>query len=111
MGEDEDKRLNQYLDRSSAKELRSVVQRELIGNTAKRLVEMESGCQAMFQHRRYDELTLMYNLFKREPTELPHITNLMGPYIEQRCADIVEDKHKIDNPTEYVEKVLELFAG
>jgi len=106
--ESEEKRLNQYLDRSSEQELRVVVQRELILNTAKRLVEMDSGCQAMFQNRKYDELSLMYRLFRREPSMLPHMTNLMEPYIEERCSKIVEDQQMIDNPQNYVEQVLEL---
>mmetsp|Transcript_81622 Transcript_81622/g.210149 ORF Transcript_81622/g.210149 Transcript_81622/m.210149 type:complete len:755 (-) Transcript_81622:486-2750(-) len=108
--EDEEKRLGQYLDRSSEQELRTVVQRELILNTAKQLVEMESGCQAMYHNKKYDELTLMYKLFRREPTMLPHMTNLMEPYIEQRCTRIVDDQQMIDNPPTYIERVLELKA-
>mmetsp|Transcript_57243 Transcript_57243/g.150650 ORF Transcript_57243/g.150650 Transcript_57243/m.150650 type:complete len:756 (-) Transcript_57243:26-2293(-) len=106
--EDEEKRLSQYLDRSSEQELRSVVQRELILNTAKQLVEMESGCQAMFRNAKYDELALMYKLFRREPTCLPLMTSIMEPYIEQRCSKIVDDQQMIDNPPTYVEQVLEL---
>lgn len=106
--QDEEKRLNQYLDRSSEQELRVVVQRELILNTAQKLVEMESGCQAMFVNRKHDELTLMYRLFRREAKMLPHMTNLMEPYIEQRCSKIVEDQQLIDEPPAYVQQVLEL---
>lgn len=106
--EDEERRVHQYLDRSSHSDLVSVAQHELILSTAKTLVEMESGCQAMFQGGRQSELALMYRLFKREPTVLPHITDTMQPYIEGRCSKVVEDQQKIDNPTEYVEQVLEL---
>lgn len=106
--DDEERRLNQYLDRSSEQELRDVTQRELILNTGKQLVEMESGCQAMFQNRKYSELSLMYRLFRREPTMLPHMTNLMEPYIEERCSRIINDSAMIENPSEYITQVLDL---
>lgn len=108
--DDEEKRLNLYLDRSSEQDLRIMVQRELILNTAKQLVEMETGCQAMFEHQKHDELKLMYKLFKREPTMLPLMTNLMEPYIETRCSKIVEDPQLAESPPEYIEKVLALKA-
>lgn len=106
--DDEEKRLNQYLDRSSEKELRETAQRELILNTGKQLVEMESGCQAMFQNQRYSELSRMYKLFRKEPTMLPHMTGIMEPYIEERCTKIVNDPQMIENPPDYISQVLEL---
>jgi hypothetical protein len=48
--QDEEGRLTRYLDRSSEQDLKTVTQRELILQTAKRLVEMESGCQALLAH-------------------------------------------------------------
>lgn len=106
--EDEERRLSAYLDRSSEQELMAVVQRELILNTGQQLVDMDSGCQAMFLNRKYDELRLMYRLFRREPSMLEPITKLMVPYIEQRCTRIVEDQQLIENPGQYIEQVLEL---
>eukprot|EP00439_Symbiodinium_sp_Y106_P079871 s653_g18.t1 len=89
-------------------ELKTVVQRELILNTAKDLVEMSTGAEAMLTNRRYDELKLMYRIFKREATMLPHIITAMEPYIEGRARGVVEDPQMIDNPAAYMEKVLEL---
>ncbi|CAJ1446781.1 unnamed protein product [Effrenium voratum] len=107
--DDEDRRLSRYLDSSSEKDLKMVVQRELILNTAKELVEMSStGAQAMFMQQRHEELKLMYRIFRREPSMLPYIIAVMEPYIEQRCSRIVEDQQMIDNPPTYTEKVLEL---
>jgi len=106
--EDEESRLSRYLDPSSEKELKTVVQRELILNTAKDLVEMSTGAEAMLTNRRYDELKLMYRIFKREATMLPHIITAMEPYIEGRARGVVEDPQMIDNPAAYMEKVLEL---
>ena len=106
--EDEESRLSRYLDSSSEKDLKTVVQFELILQTAKQLVEMSTGAHSMFLNKRYDELKLMYRIFRREPSMLPHIISVMEPYIEQRCSAIVEDQQMIDNPPTYTEKVLEL---
>lgn len=106
--DDEERRLNMYLDQSSVQELRTVAQRELILNTAKQLVEMDTGCRAMFKGKRYSELALMFKLFRREPTVLPHMTSCMEPYIEERCTQIVQDQAMIDDPSQYVEQVVEL---
>mmetsp|Transcript_41719 Transcript_41719/g.117933 ORF Transcript_41719/g.117933 Transcript_41719/m.117933 type:complete len:751 (-) Transcript_41719:296-2548(-) len=106
--DDESRRLDRYLHRSSEQELRVVVQRELILSTAKQLVEMDTGCQAMFRNQRYDELTLMYKLFRHEPSMLPHMTSVMEPYIQERCTKTVEDQQMVENPEVYVKEVLDL---
>lgn len=108
--DDEDSRLNRYLDRSAEQDLRAVCQRELILNTAEHLVGMDSGCQAMFLNQKYDELQLMYRLFKREESTLPRMTACMKPYIEDRVSKILEDQALIDNHEEYITKVLALKA-
>mmetsp|Transcript_4118 Transcript_4118/g.8984 ORF Transcript_4118/g.8984 Transcript_4118/m.8984 type:complete len:757 (+) Transcript_4118:64-2334(+) len=108
--DDEDHRLKRYLHRSSEQELRSVVQKELLRQPAKQLVDMESGCRAMFFNAKRSELSLMYRLFKREPDLLPLMTKAMQPYIEERCGKIVDDPANIDDPMRYVEQVLELKA-
>eukprot|EP00931_Biecheleriopsis_adriatica_P074977 TRINITY_DN48942_c0_g1_i1.p1 TRINITY_DN48942_c0_g1~~TRINITY_DN48942_c0_g1_i1.p1 ORF type:complete len:757 (+),score=200.80 TRINITY_DN48942_c0_g1_i1:70-2340(+) len=106
--ESEENRLVRYLHESSEKELKTVAQRELILNNAKELVEMSTGAQVMFQGKRESELQLMYKLFRREPTMLPHMVAVMEPYIAQRCTRIVDDQQMIDNPVDYIAKVLEL---
>lgn len=106
--EDEERRLTLYLDRSSEGELRAVIQRELILSTGAALVSMDTGCRSMFNNRKYDELKLMFKLFRQEPTMLPYITELMEPYVEQRCKSIVDDQSMIDDPPAFVEQVLDL---
>jgi len=106
--QEEEARLTHYLDRSSEQELKTVVQKELILNTAKKLVDMDSGCKAMFYNKKDSELNLMFRLFRREPTMLVFMTEVMEPYIETRCTRIVDDQPNIENPPQYIEQVLEL---
>mmetsp|Transcript_46572 Transcript_46572/g.104397 ORF Transcript_46572/g.104397 Transcript_46572/m.104397 type:complete len:759 (-) Transcript_46572:294-2570(-) len=106
--DDEGCRLTMYLDKSSEQELRRVVQQELIRNVAQHVVEMESGCRAMFFNGKVEELRLMYKLFKLEPETLQYVTDIMQPYVEERCKKVVEDCANIDDPVRYIELVLEL---
>merc|ERR1719359_2494743 len=39
---------------------------------------------------------------------LPHMTNVMEPYIEERCKRIVDDEEKKKDPEKYINDVLEL---
>lgn len=106
--EDEEQRLMLYLDSSTEPELRTVTQRELILNTGATLVSMDTGCQSMFKDRRYMDLTLMFKLFRREPTMLSYMTDVLEPYTVQRCEAVVNDQALIDEPHAYVEQVLAL---
>jgi len=80
--ENEELRLKRYLDRSSEGELRTVCQRELILNTGKLLADMDSGCKSMLLDRRHKELSLMFKLFRREPSLISYMTAYLTPYIE-----------------------------
>eukprot|EP00746_Dinoflagellata_sp_MGD_P067039 gnl/MRDRNA2_/MRDRNA2_27693_c0_seq1.p1 gnl/MRDRNA2_/MRDRNA2_27693_c0~~gnl/MRDRNA2_/MRDRNA2_27693_c0_seq1.p1 ORF type:complete len:782 (-),score=151.63 gnl/MRDRNA2_/MRDRNA2_27693_c0_seq1:146-2437(-) len=106
--EDEEQRLMLYLDSSTGHELKAVIQRELILNTGATLVSMETGCQLMFKDKRYSEVALMFRLFQREPAMLPYMTDILEPYMVQRCETIVNDQALIDEPHAYVEQVLAL---
>jgi len=108
--ENEDCRMATYIDRSSEQELRRVVQQELIRDVAQHVVEMESGCRAMFFNGKVSELRLMYKLFKLEPETLQHVTCIMQPYIAERCVKVVEDPVNVDDPVRYIEQALELKA-
>lgn len=45
----------------------------------------------MFQHKKLDELALMYRIFKRVESTLKFIITKMVPYIENRGEKIISD--------------------
>lgn len=71
---------------------------------------MDSGCDSMFNHKKLDQLELMYKMFKRVETTLRLIVQKMGPYIEQRGSKIVTDENLLKDPIEFTKSLLELKA-
>lgn len=55
----------------------------------------------MFQHKKLDELGLMYRLFRREESTLRFIIQKMEPYIESRGDKIVSDEALLKDPIEF----------
>lgn len=102
----EEKRILRYLDNSTTTGLLAACRKELIGASAKHLTEMSSGCLNFLQNGRYEDLSLMYRLFKLEPTTLVHVTAVVESFIQDRFKTIVDDKQNIDNPQQYIELVL-----
>ena len=62
----------------------------------------------MFQHKKLEELALMYRIFKRVEGTLKFIIAKMGPYIESRGEKIISDESLLKDPIEFTKKLLEL---
>ncbi|ETW10182.1 hypothetical protein H310_00552 [Aphanomyces invadans] len=88
---EEHARVMQYLNSSTEPKLKAIVERELIANHAKALVEMEgSGCIAMFRDDKVIDLRRMYVLFKRVPLTLEDIGAAVTNYIKTTGLDLVQ---------------------
>lgn len=64
----------------------------------------------MFQHKKLDELKLMYKIFRRVDTTLKFIIQKMHPYIEERGEKIITDQNLLKDPITFTQKLLELKA-
>ena len=62
----------------------------------------------MFNHKKLDELALMYKNFKSVESTLKFIINKMSPYIVKRGEAIVTDQTILKDPIEFTAKLLEL---
>ncbi|RHZ42273.1 hypothetical protein DYB26_000762, partial [Aphanomyces astaci] len=88
---EEHHRVMQYLNSSTELKLKAIVERELIANHAKALVDMEgSGCVAMFRDDKVADLRRMYVLFKRVPATLDDIGTAVTTYIKTTGLDLVQ---------------------
>ncbi|EQC28612.1 hypothetical protein SDRG_13691 [Saprolegnia diclina VS20] len=111
---EEHNRVLQYLNASTEAKLKAIVERELIENHAKALVEMEgSGCVAMFREDRIDDLRRMYVLFKRAPpSALEEIGSCCTNYIKSTGLDLIQTQLNQHQPSEgavqFVQAVLVL---
>jgi hypothetical protein len=69
----EEERANYYLQPETKSKLLNVVHTEVVEKQAQNLVDKDTGCDQMFQHKKLDELALMYKIFKRVESTLKFI--------------------------------------
>jgi hypothetical protein len=62
----------------------------------------------MFQHKKLEELALMFRLFKRVESTLKYIIQKMAPYIEGRGDKIVTDETLLKDPIKFTAELLNL---
>ncbi|OQR80766.1 Cullin family protein [Achlya hypogyna] len=113
---EEHNRVLQYLNASTEPKLKAIVERELIENHAKALVDMEgSGCVAMFRDDRVDDLRRMYLLFKRAPASaLEEIGSCVTNYIKSTGLDLIQTQinqhqaHSSEAAVQFVQAILVL---
>eukprot|EP00246_Nothoceros_aenigmaticus_P013947 TRINITY_DN5071_c0_g1_i1.p1 TRINITY_DN5071_c0_g1~~TRINITY_DN5071_c0_g1_i1.p1 ORF type:complete len:736 (-),score=193.26 TRINITY_DN5071_c0_g1_i1:582-2789(-) len=105
---EEIERVTHYLDPKSEAKITAVVEREMIGNHMKLLVEMEnSGLVSMLMDDKFDDLARMYNLFKRVSTGLQTIRDLMVTHLRETGRQLVMDPEKLKDPVEFVKGLLD----
>ncbi len=101
-------RITHYLDPKSEPKITSVVEREVIGNRMKLLVEMDnSGLVSMLIDDKYEDLGRMYNLFRRVPTGLQTIRDLMTSHLQDTGRQLVLDPERLKDPVEFVQRLLD----
>ena len=75
---------------------------------AQTAVDMDTGCDYMFTASKLDELSLMYNLFEKDPECLKYMILKMNPYIVARGESIVQDQALLKDPIEFTSKLMNL---
>eukprot|EP00743_Colponemidia_sp_Colp-15_P002736 GILK01002963.1.p1 GENE.GILK01002963.1~~GILK01002963.1.p1 ORF type:complete len:756 (-),score=135.64 GILK01002963.1:180-2396(-) len=104
----EEERATHYLDVATKPLLMAVIDQQLIAAHASQVVEMETGCAAMLQYSRIDELSLMFNIFYRVPSTLQFITQVVQPFIFGKGDAIIKNAELIKTPIPYVSELLKL---
>ena len=84
------------------------VEEQLISHKAEAVVQKDTGCAYMFEHKQLEYLKLMYKNFKRDEKTLELIIEKMNPYIEKRGEKIVKDETLLKDPQEFTQKLLDL---
>ena len=84
-----------YLDPSSSIKITSVVDREMIREHMKALVNMDSGFVAMMRDEvKYDDLSRMYSLFKRGSEGIMYLRDVMGKFISDCGRELVTEHER-----------------
>lgn len=106
----EEERANYFLQQETKSKLLNVIQEQIIEKQAQHLVDKDTGCEYMFQNKKFDELALLFRIFKRVDSTIKFIITKMAPYIEQRGEKIVTDEALLKDPIEFTKQLLDLKA-
>lgn len=105
---EEIERVAHYLDPKTEAKITGVVERELVGNHMKLLVEMEnSGLIVMLLNDKYEDLARMYALFRRVPTGLQTLREVMSNFLRETGKQLVNDPETSKEPVEFVQRLLD----
>jgi len=77
----EEENADMFLQPETKQRIVEITLREVVENQAEQLTLKESGCEYMFNERKIDQLTMMYNVYSRVEKTLKYIINKMNPYI------------------------------
>lgn len=106
---EEMERVSHYLDTRSLDKITNVVEKEMIESHMQRLVHMEnSGIVNMLVNDKYEDLGRMYNLFRRVPTGLSIVRDVMTSYIRDTGKQLVTDPERLRDPVDFVQRLLDL---
>lgn len=106
---EEMERVSHYLDPRSESEITKVVEKEMIENHMQTLVRMEnSGLVNMLMDDKYEDLGRMYNLFRRVPSGLTTVKDVMTSFIRDTGKQLVMDPERLKDPVDFVQRLLDL---
>ncbi|KAK2365829.1 cullin-3A [Trifolium repens] len=106
---EEMERVSHYLDPSSESKIIKVVETEMIENHMRTLVDMEnSGLVSMFVDDKYEDLERIYNLFRRVPSGLTIVKDVMTSFIRDTGKQLIMDPERLKDPVDFVQRLLDL---
>lgn len=102
-------RVEHYLDDGTEPKIKEVIEKELIDAHMKTLIEMDgSGCIALLQDDKVDDLSRMYDLFARVAKGLPFMKDKISEHVRATGKALVTDPEKNKDPRIYVHELLKL---
>ncbi|BAU01230.1 hypothetical protein LR48_Vigan10g255800 [Vigna angularis] len=102
-------RVSHYLDPRSESKITNVVEKEMIESHMHTLVHMEnSGLVSMLVDDKYEDLQRMYNLFRRVPTGLTIVKEVMTSFIRDTGKQLIMDPERLRDPVDFVQRLLDL---
>ncbi|XP_020231866.1 cullin-3A [Cajanus cajan] len=106
---EEMERVSHYLDPRSESKITNVVEKEMIESHMHTLVHMEnSGLVSMLVDDKFEDLQRMYNLFRRVPTGLTIVKEVMTSFVRDTGRQLVTDPERLRDPVDFVQRLLDL---
>ncbi|VAH38045.1 unnamed protein product [Triticum turgidum subsp. durum] len=104
---EESERVSLYMDAKTADKIANVVEKEMLSNHMQRLFLMEnSGLVNMLINDKHEDLTRMYDLFKRVPDGHSTIRSLMASHVKETGKILVTDPERLRDPVDFVQRLL-----
>ncbi|VAH53359.1 unnamed protein product [Triticum turgidum subsp. durum] len=104
---EESERVSLYMDAKTADKIANVVDKEMLSNHMQRLFVMEnSGLVNMLINDKHEDLTRMYDLFKRVPDGHSTIRSLMASHVKETGKILVTDPERLRDPVDFVQRLL-----
>ncbi|KAK1609054.1 hypothetical protein QYE76_032727 [Lolium multiflorum] len=105
--DEEAERVSQYMDAKTDEKITAVVVKETLTNHMQRLFLMEnSGLVSMLVEDKYEDLTMMYNLFRRVPDGHSTIKSIMTSHVKETGKSLVTDPERMKDPVDFVQRLL-----
>jgi cullin 3 len=104
--EEELSRCRAYLSASSEPHMKSIIEQEFITNHTQTLVN--TGLEPMLMDNKIDDLSRMYALLARVPSNLDSMRDCLGKHVRQKGLEIVMDQEKIKSPKLFVQLTLDM---
>uniref|UniRef100_A0A453D9E9 Cullin family profile domain-containing protein n=1 Tax=Aegilops tauschii subsp. strangulata TaxID=200361 RepID=A0A453D9E9_AEGTS len=104
---EESERVSLYMDAKTADKIANVVDKEMLSIHMQRLFLMEnSGLVNMLINDKHEDLTRMYDLFKRVPDGHSTIRSLMASHVKETGKILVTDPERLRDPVDFVQRLL-----
>lgn len=102
-------RVAHYLDPSTESKIRERVEKEMIANHMKTLIEMEnSGLIWQLREDKIEDLARMYHLFQRVHPGLALMKEVISKYLKETGKALVQDEEKQKDPSIFIQHLLSL---
>ncbi|KOM31428.1 hypothetical protein LR48_Vigan01g098300 [Vigna angularis] len=103
-----DRGIMRNITKITEKKITNVVEKEMIENHMLRLIHMEnSGLVHMLCDDKYEDLSRMYNLFRRVTDGLSKVREVMTSHMRESGKQLVTDPERLKDPVEYVQRLLD----
>lgn len=105
----EEKIAQEHMDPKTLGKLKQTLHDVLVEKDAQTVINKEgTGVKEMLNNKKLDELSKMYSLYSRVDGTLKYILLEMGPYIETRGQEVINNEELQKDPVKFTEKLLEL---
>ena len=105
---EENERENNYIKEEFHNDINNINYEYLIKNNMNQLIEMDTGVNYLFQTKKKEQLSEVYELFKLYPESLTLVQKSFRAYIKERLTLLYNDKELTKDPRKFIPVLIAL---